>query len=282
VLAIFHHWLPADIWMGFGSLSASWTGGSANMIAVKEANGTPDRIYSLMVVADTICPYVWMGLLILLSGFQARYDKWNRSRHAIVDELQKNHVAQAAPQPLSLGMLGILLALAAGTTCASVTLGEKLPTIKGVVNPYAWSIILATGIGLAMSFTPARRLEPFGASRVGYAMLYLVLASIGAKTSLADFELHSVLVLLLAGFVWIGIHAVFIVVAGRLLRAPMSLLAAASQANIGGTASAPVVAAVYHPALATVGLLLAVLGNIIGTYLGLVCTQLCHWVSRLW
>jgi len=131
---------------------------------------------------------------------------------------------------------------------------------------------------MLLSLTPARRLERMGASRVGYALLYFVLASYGAQGNLAD--LQTVPLLLVAGAVWVLFHAGCLLLAGRLLRAPMFLFAAASQANVGGVASAPVVAGRYQPALAQVGLLLAVLGNIIGTYLGIVCGHLCRWVSR--
>ena len=153
-----------------------------------------------------------------------------------------------------------------------------LPGIEYVLSPGTLAIILATTLGLVLSFTPVRRLERFGASTVGYGLLYLVLAAIGAKTSLA--RLGAAPVMVLAGVVWVLIHAAFTLAAGRLLRAPMALLATASQANIGGTASAPVVAGVYQPGLAPVGLLLAVLGNIIGTYTGIACAELCRIVAQ--
>jgi uncharacterized membrane protein len=85
-------------------------------------------------------------------------------------------------------------------------------------------------------------------------------------------------VLIAAGLTIVAVHAVVILIGARLLRAPLFLVAAASQANIGGVASAPVVAEVYHPGLASVGLLLAILGNIVGTWLGIVCAQLCRMV----
>jgi uncharacterized membrane protein len=115
-----------------------------------------------------------------------------------------------------------------------------------------------------LSFTTAKKLEGFEASRVGYILLYFVLTSIGARASLAG--IFSAPILIVAGFVWILIHAIFLLIASRLTRTPLCLVAAASQANIGGPASAPVVAAIYEPALAPVGLLLGVFGNVIGPY----------------
>ena len=277
-LAIFKPLLPEGVWSGFGALSASWIGGSANMLAVKEMIGTPNAIFSPMVVVDTLVPYAWMGLLIALSSRQAAFDTWNRSRDGLVADLQRQAMrSRVASMPMDLKHVTLMFALAAGVTFAALLAGRRLAEFSGVINTYAWTIILASAAGIALSFTPARRLEKYGASKVGYAMLYLVLASIGAGTSFS--HLASAPILIVAGVVWVLIHGLFVLAAGRLLRAPMSLLAAASQANVGGVASAPVVAGIYQPGMASVGLLLAILGNIIGTYLGWVCAMMCKWVG---
>jgi uncharacterized membrane protein len=170
-------------------------------------------------------------------------------------------------------------AAALATGPVLVGLQEHAGLSAKFIDSYAWAILLATTVGVALSFTPARRLEAHGASKLGYFMLYFVLTSIGARTSLA--HIAAAPLLIVAGVMWIVIHGLFLVGAGRLMRAPMSLLAAASQANIGGPASAPVVAGVYQPGLESVGLLLAILGNILGTYAGLLCSAVCGWVSRL-
>ena len=278
-LLIFRHWLPADIWMGFGALSASWIGGSANMLAVARGTGTPDSVYLPMVVVDTVVPYTWMGLLIFLSAFQKSYDRWNGSRTGLVDELIRRSADARQSRPVTLATLGAMLALAGVTTYISVRLGAALPVVPRMLSASAWTIILASTIGVGLSFTPLRRLEEYGASRLGYFLLYLVLASLGAKANLS--HLAAAPLLIVAGFVWILIHGATLILAGRLLRAPMSLLASASQANIGGPASAPVVAGVYQAGLAPVGLLMAVLGNIVGTYLGFATSWICGAISRM-
>lgn len=129
-------------------------------------------------------------------------------------------------------------------------------------------------IGIMLSLTPARKLERSGATRTGYDLLYFVLTAIGAKASVAC--ISSALVLIAAGMLIVAIHAAVLLVGARLIKAPMFLVAAASQANIGGVASAPIVAEIYQPGLASVGLLLAILGNIVGTWLGIACAQLCR------
>ena len=280
VLLIFKPWLPADAWSGFAALSASWTGGSANMIAVKEAIGTPDAVFFPMVVVDTIGAYSWMGVLLLLAGFQTVYDKWNRSDRSAIEVLHR----KAAEVPVSdskiVRLEHILLVVLVGFSgawisnglAAGLTLLTSLPRNTGL-------ILIASTIGIALSFTRAKTLENFGASRIGYILLYFVLTSIGARASLSG--ILSAPVLLVAGFVWILIHALFLLIASRLTRTPLCLVAAASQANIGGPASAPVVAAIYEPALAPVGLLLGIFGNVIGTYCGLLCAPLCRWAASL-
>jgi uncharacterized membrane protein len=279
VMLIFGRWLPPEIWSGIGALSASWMGGSSNMIAVAESVGTPSKIYGAMIVVDTIVPYAWMGLLIFLSAHQARFDRWNRAKSDILDDLKRraDSGAAAKSEPITLRHFVVMFAVAAAGTYASLQLAGLLPVIPQVVSTSAWAIILATALGLAGSFTRVRRLERFGASTIGYGLLYFVLASIGARTSLTN--LADAPLMIVVGIVWVLIHGAFILAAGRLFRAPMALLAAASQANMGGTASAPVVAQIYHSGLAPVGLLLAVLGSIVGTYLGIFCAHICRFLS---
>ena len=147
-----------------------------------------------------------------------------------------------------------------------------LPPVGQVLTPFSWAIILLTTIALGLSLTPLARLEGAGASTLGYAGFYLLLASVGAQADLTRIAAHPTFVLL--GVIIIAVHAAFLLVAVRLLRAPLFYYAAASQACTGGVSSAPIVAAIYHPAMAPVGLLLAVLGNVLGTYLGLLIAQL--------
>jgi uncharacterized membrane protein len=278
VVMLYRQWLPAEGWKGIGALSASWIGGSANMIAVKEAIGTPDSVFLPIVIVDTLIPYFWMGLLIAVSTCQYAFDRWNRADVRLLDDLARRGAASRLniKNDMTMASVLVLAALTIGSSYAAVCLSQWLPSVPNIINPAAWSIILATALGIGLSFTPVRKLESRGSNILGFALLYLVLASIGAKTSLA--HIRAVPILLAAGITWIAIHALVLLAAARLLKAPMVLAAAASQASIGGPASAPVVAAIYHPELASVGLLLAVLGNILGTFLGLLVSRMCYWV----
>lgn len=278
VMLIYRQWLPPDAWQAVGTLSGSWIGGSANMVAVGEGIGIPDAIYQLLVITDTIIPYAWMGLLIALSAHQQKFDRWNKSNTKLLDDLVKHAINKPESKIVRYNFSGIVAigAIAAIGARIAVWASMKLPAVENVISPVAWSVILASVIGIGLSFSPARRLESRGSNRIGFFLLYLVLASIGAKTNLSF--MGNLPIFLIAGATWIIIHALCLLLAVRLLRAPMALAAAASQSSIGGPASGPVIAGIYHPDLAPVGLLLAVLGNISGTFLGLTTAQVCRWL----
>ncbi len=279
VFGIFQYWIGDDFWAGFGALSGSWTGGSANMIAVKEALGTPDSVFLPMVVVDTIVPYVWMGFLVAMAAAQPLYDRWNRSDRRILDQLsRKVKGLSAAEVKLRWPLTTLIFVCAILANLLAQGIARLCPVIKDVISPYAWTIIVISTLGIGLSFTPARKLENFGSQRIGYFVLYFVLTTIGAKANLSN--IGSTVILIMAGFMLAVFHSGVTVLVSRLIKAPMFLVAVASQANIGGVASAPIVAEIYQPGLASVGLLLAILGNIVGTYLGILAGQLCRFVSN--
>ena len=286
VFWLFKPWIGGQFWSGFGALAGSWTGGSANMIAVKEALGTPDAVFLPMVVVDTIVPYFWMGLLVIAAAHQQRYDRFNRSDRRILDELshklgtapyfseQASKKIGRCPQFMQLlSSIGILVLAIAGGLAAKY-ISQFLPVIKDVISTYAWTIIVVSSLAIACSFTPLKRIEAYGSSKIGYFILYFVLTSIGAKANISN--IGNALILIGAGFLIVLIHAAVLLITARVIRAPLFLAAVASQANVGGVASAPMVAEIYQKGFASVGLLLAILGNIIGTYIGIAVGQLCR------
>lgn len=276
VFCIFKPWIGPDFWMGFGPLAGSWTGGSANMIAVKEAIATPEEIFTPMVIVDAVVPYVWMGILVAMVSLQPWFDRWNNADRRVLDQLSRKSPASLSIKPGRRWVGGILLILLVGFAGGMMArfIAQFLPEVKGIISTYAWTILVVSILALLVSFSPVRRLEQSGSNQAGYFLLYFVLTTIGAKASLN--QAATALLLIAAGFCLVLIHLIFLLSAARLLRAPMFLVAVASQANIGGVASAPVVAEIYQPGLASVGLLLAILGNIVGTYLGILAAQLCR------
>ena len=280
---LFARWLPPETWKGVGALSASWIGGSANMLAVKEALKTPETVFAPMVIVDTVITYSWMGLLVTLAVFQDRWDAWVRAdRSALTDVTRRLEGLSFSPGDRegetspwhALWLVGSSLVM--GALC--IWIGARLPLVESLgLTPAGWSFLLVTGLGIFLSLTPAARLEKFGASRWGYLCLYLLLASLGARARL-QYIFQAPLLVAMA-YVWVFIHACFLGLYGVVFRVPLFFLVTSSQANIGGTASTPIVAGVYQPRLATLGLLLAIAGNVIGTYAGLLIAQACRWAS---
>jgi uncharacterized membrane protein len=279
VLLLFHRWLPVEAWKGLGALGASWIGGSVNMMAVAEGIGTPAGLLAPLIVVDTVVGYSWFGLVIYLSSFQDAIDRRFSFDRSVIDDLNArlDEIRTQRSRPIALRDLAFMLAAAFGIGRLCLWSGGMLPELGRVVGAFTWTIILVTAVGMLLSFTPLRRLEDAGASRLGYMGIYIILASIGARADMS--AVLETPVFFAAGAVWILIHAVILAAAAWLLRAPVFFFATGSMANIGGTSTGPITASVYQSALAPVGLLMAVLGMLIGTYAGLLCAQLCALVA---
>ena len=277
-LLIFKSFLPEDAWQGFAALGGSWIGGGANMISIKESVGTSDSMMGTIIIVDTLVGYGWMAIVVSFSGYQKKIDKHNKVDFSLIEKINKKMESlYAHRQPIDLKSFSLMIAIALTIGAVCLELGKILPPIGDVLTSFAWTIILVLIISIALSFTKLQKLETKGASIVGNYMLYFLLASIGAKANLS--AILDAPIFLAAGAVWILVHAVVLYTVGRLIKAPMFLIATSSQANIGGVVSAPVVASIYQPALAPVGLLLGILGNILGTFAGLITAQLLFWVS---
>ncbi len=280
VLILFSHYLPPDAWKGIAALSGSWIGGSANMISVKESIGTSDSLLGTMVIVDTIIGYGWMAIVIAFSGYQTKIDSANKVDTSTLANINKKMGSLfSTREPIDLKNLSLMIALSFTVSAVCLRLGHLIPPLGDIVTAFGWTIILVLVISILLSFTKLQNLEKKGASVLGNYMLYFLLASIGAKANLA--AILNAPMFLLAGAVWILIHAVILYSVGRLIKAPMFLIATSSQANIGGYISAPIVASIYQPSLAPVGLLMGVLGNVSGTFLALITAQICQWASHI-
>lgn len=278
-LWLFLEVVPADTWQGMTALSGSWIGGGANMVALAQMAGTSDSMFAMMVIVDVAVANVWMGVLLYLAGQSQRIDRWMGADTSAIEEL-KHRVAEfeartnRVPQLTDLIMMA---ALAFGGMWVATLAGKALGEVAPVFSATVWKFIVVTALAAALSFTPVRRLEGAGASKMGSLMLYLLVASIGAH---ADFrEMREAPILVAVGAVWMLCHVGVLLVVARLIRAPVFFVAVGSQANIGGAASAPIVASAFHPSLAPVGVLLAVAGYVMGTYAGLVCMALLKAVA---
>ena len=269
--------LPSEAWKGAAALAGTWTGGTMNLLALRSILQTPETIFAPLIAVDAIIAYGWMALLVAASGAQQPIDRWLRAETAVPLAEPGAPPDAARPHQTRAAIACLLIALA--LTWGAQSLSVLLPTSRVVSSAAGWTVLLVTTGALALSLAPdVRRLGAHG-SLAGYPCLYLVLAATGAQARLD--ALWSTPVWVLLGVIIVVVHGVALLLAGRLLRVPLALLATASQANIGGVVSAPLVGAVYHQSLAPVGLLLALAGNAVGTYLGLLAAGLCRWVTTI-
>jgi uncharacterized membrane protein len=280
-------WLfPVDAldqaWRGLAALCGSWIGGGANFVAVGESAGATAATMSLMVVVDVGVANVWTAMLLLFAGRERVMDEKIRADRRRIDAVRARveHYQAEVARPANLPEMLLILAIGLGTTGVVTWIAGYLPDIGTIINGFTWTVCLVTAAGVALSFTRLRRLEGAGASTVGSVFLYLLVATIGASAQFS--HVMDNLPLLAVGALWMLFHAGAMLGVRRWLRAPVFFLAVGSQANVGGAASAPVVAAAFHPALATVGVLLAVLGYVLGTYVGILDAFVLQQIARLY
>ncbi len=273
--------LGDQAWKGLAALSGSWIGGGANFVAIGESVGVDDSTYSMIVVVDVAVASVWMAVLLYFAGRSKQMDHAMGADRTTVDNV-RNKVADfqaRVARPTTLAALLGMLAIAFGGTAIATFFSNILPSVGNIIGPFTWIVLIVTTIGLALSFSPLRNLEGAGASQVGSVFLYLLVATIGAKAEFSKVLQFPGLVAV--GVLWMVIHVVVMLGIRKILKAPVFFLAVGSQANIGGAASAPIVAGAFHPALAPVGVLLAVGGYVLGTYAGLLCAFLLEKVHYL-
>ena len=275
VFFLFRSQLGPENWKAIGTLTASWVGGTANELAVKEATGLSDALFGSLFIADITMVYVWMTFLMLISSSQKKIDRFMHADRKQLEAMNgKNKAEKSDPKVRRISMRSLVFCILAGFGMGSLAgwLGGQIPEIGIAVNRSTWIIIIVTTSGLALAFTRYARLEEVSATRLGYFLLYFVLASTGAKANLL--AIVKAPLFLGVAFVWMLIHGVLFFVFGRLLRMPLAILATASQAALGGVVSAPIVASTYESSLISVALLLAILGNALGNYAGILTSQL--------
>jgi uncharacterized membrane protein len=279
------------VWRGLSTLAGSWIGGGANQTAMLEVYGYNQALYGGMVFVDIVVANVWMALILIGIGKTAKIDKWLGADTTAIEALKEkvSNYSLAVERNPSLTDLMILGAIAFGTVgFAHFGAGYMSDFFTDFVNglnhgltrnlftflssSFFWMISITTIIGVILSYTRLRTYEGAGASKYGSVFIYILVATIGMKMDLT--LIFDNWQLIIIGVVWMTIHAGLLILVAKLIKAPYFFLAVGSQANVGGAASAPIVAAAFHPSLATVGVLLAVFGYAIGTIGAVACTFL--------
>jgi len=283
-----------EIWRGLSTIAGSWIGGGANQTAMKEIYQTSDALFSSMIIIDVVVANIWMGFLLFGAGRYHKIDKKLKADNSSIETLKKkveDYSASIAKIPNSTDLF-IILAIGFGATAIAHWGADQISpfmvkhqaalakyNLNSLTSSFFWLIVIATTIGLALSFTKLKRYEGAGASKFGSVFIYILVATIGMKMNLL--EAFNNLHFFIIGVIWMVIHITLLLTVAKFIKAPLFFVAVGSQANIGGAASAPIVASAFSTALAPVGVLLAVLGYALGTYGAIISTQLMQWVYNL-
>ncbi|WP_411358731.1 MULTISPECIES: DUF819 domain-containing protein [unclassified Pseudidiomarina] len=281
---------PDAVWRGMTTIAGSWIGGGANQAAMKEVYEVGGEIFSAMVTVDIIVANLWMAVLLYMAANSKKIDARIGADTSAIESIKQRIESYEAEHRRESKLPDLVFILAVGFGVAGLGhwgadviapyIAENVPVLKdfSLDKKFFWLIVIATSVGVALSFTPARKLEGVGASKIGSLFVYILVATIGLHMDVS--AIVEVPKYFLIGAIWMLIHAGLMLLVARLLKAPVFYMAVGSQANVGGAASAPVVASAFHPSLAPVGVLLAVFGYALGTYMAYICGQILRVIAN--
>ena len=274
--AAFRSGLPPDAWSGFGALAGSWIGGTGNLAAVAESLSTPDEFVGVVVVVDNFVYLVYFPIILTSKKWAGWFNRYSR-----VSQEQIDHIAESTKsverKTHEIHFRDVLILLGFGFAAILVanTLASFIPELKPVLTEKTWAMLLVTTIGIGLSATPLKNVP--GTEPLSMTFVYIYMTMIGASADLR--ELAGAEWFLVAGFVCIAVHFLFIVLSARLLRIDVSMAAVASVAAVGGAASAPVAAGFHREELVPVSIMLALIGYALGNYLGVATALICQWLT---
>jgi len=264
MFALLHNFFEAESWKAFGALSGSWMGGTGNMLAIQEALALPDSKMGYVLLIDSIDYAIWVMILLALVPFAKQFNHWTKADGSVLETLTSTLTTDKEQSNINFPTLFMLLGLSLMVSLLAQNIAPYLPTTTFLTNT-TWVVIMATLAGILFGMTPLGK----EASAVPLAnmMLYFIIALIASRANFT--ELTQAPLYIMAGFIIIVIHALIMVLFAKLFKLDLFSLGVASLANIGGVASAPILAGAYNKALIPIGVLMAMMGYIIGTFMGL-------------
>ncbi|HLV42805.1 MAG TPA: DUF819 family protein [Brumimicrobium sp.] len=276
-------------WRGLATIAGSWIGGGANQTAMLETYKYKDTLFGGMILVDIVVANIWMAVILFGIGKKDKIDKWLKADNSAIDELvvKVEDFQSSVERKTTLTDFMVITGLTFGGVTIAHFLGGFLSeyflgaygSSSTFASQFFWMVVIATVYGLILSFTRAKNYEGAGASKIGSVFLYILVATIGMKVDIT--QIFEKPLLIFVGLIWMAFHAVLLIVVAKIIRAPFFFLAVGSQANVGGAASAPIVANAFHPALTTVGVLMAVVGYFIGTIGAIMAAELMSLVAPI-
>jgi len=280
---------PNEVWRGMTTIAGSWIGGGANQATMKEVFQVNDDLFSSMVTVDIIVGNTWLGVLIAGVAVSKVIDRKLKADSSAIESLKKKMEDFQASVTRIPNLTDLMKVLMVGFACTGFAhfasdlivpfLTDNFPWLAqySLLSGFFWLVVIATTLGVVLSFTKLRKLEGVGASRIGRAFIYILVATIGMSMDVLEIFKNPGYFLL--GITWILFHVLLLAIVAKIIKAPYFFIAVGSTANVGGAASAPVIASEFHPSLAPVGVLMAVLGYVLGTYGAYVCGLLMQGVA---
>ncbi|MBD2701628.1 DUF819 family protein [Spirosoma sp. BT702] len=284
--------ITQEYWKGLVTISGSWIGGSSSQLALKEIYGCSEELFAIILVVDAVVSTSWTACLIYGAAYRGKIDSWLKADTRSIEEVKERILAykEEPDRPANLLDISTILALGFGGAAIAHALAYVLSTnlqpykaslatygLDPFTSNFLWVVILSTTLGIILSFTRLRKLEKLGTTDFATLFVYFLIMTIGMRLNLSN--LGGNLGLFLVAVIWMLIHIVVMLATAWIIRAPYFFVAVGSQANIGGVSTAPAVASIFHPALAPVGVLLAVLSHVLGTYGGLITAWLMQLVT---
>lgn len=274
-------------WRGLATIAGSWIGGGANQSAMLETYNYKETLFGGMLLVDIVVANIWMAVILFGIGKTAKIDKWLKADSSAIDNLvlKVEKFQKSVERKATLTDFMVIAGLVFGGVALSHYLSGFLAGFfennfgktSTFASSFFWMVVISTIYGLILSFTRAKQYEGVGASKIGSVFLYILVATIGMKVDIT--KIFDNPLLILVGVIWMAFHAGLLIAVAKIIKAPFFFLAVGSQANVGGAASAPIVANAFHPALTTVGVLMAVFGYFIGTFGAITCAELMNLVA---
>lgn len=275
MFSLLHTYFGPDSWKPFAALSGSWMGGTGNMVAIQGALNLPDSAMGYTLLIDSIDYAIWVMILLALVPFAKKFNLWSKADTSVIDEVgERLALKEDAKKPISFASLFLLLGAALFVSALSQYGASFLPTTSFLTTT-TWIVIIATLAGILCAMTPLAKIS--GGSVLAHIMLYLIVALIASRANFT--ELTEAPLYILAGFVIIAIHASIMILFAKLFKLDLFSLGVASLANIGGVASAPILASAYSKALIPIGVLMAMMGYIVGTFGGLMVGKVLEMIG---
>jgi uncharacterized membrane protein len=270
--AIFHKFLGEGSWQALGALCGSWMGGGGNMLAIQAALDVDEATMAYALVMDSICATLYVMFLLWVIGFSKKFNKWTKADTKVIDEvgLALEADAKANTKPLTWQNIIILVGSGLLVSALSQQAGTFISTYLSFFDKATWTVLIVTVLGIVLALTPFGKIK--GTEEISNVLLYIVIALIASRADLS--AIGNAHVWLFAGLVILLIHVLIMLVLAKLLKMDIFTCAVASLANIGGTATAPVLAGTYSSALVPVGIIMALLGYVVGTGGGLIVARL--------